>query len=497
MQPSNRQFLLGTALLFAIHPVHQACAQTPGRAAAEDPRARSARDLVRRYHQLGQFDGVVLIADAGKVVYRGAFGLANREWDIAHTLDSRFEIASMTKPMTAIMVLQLVDSGKVRLDAPVADYIPYFRDLSGGNITIEQLLVHTSGLQQDIAFADNPQDAAVAARINADELSLDEMVKLIAARPLQFPPGTRFGYSSDGYAVLGEVVERVTGTSYWRALDERVLKPAGMARTVPAVLSPLVPHRVAGYRETWAGVENGAHIGASPAGGLYSTIADLYAWERALVGDMLLSPATKARVFAARDVITAYGWKTREETRHGRSVLVARTTGGLPGFVHTLERIPSENRVVIVLCNLRGPAFYLDRMIIGIHAVLDDKRPERPRRSLAVALAPAVPQGSEALARELSRLEADTAGTYIDETEVNELGYHALGLRDPRSAVVIFAFNARRFPASVNVYDSLGEAELASGDRDAAIRHYRKVVELDPKNANARAVLTRLGVPPM
>jgi CubicO group peptidase (beta-lactamase class C family) len=199
-----------------------------------DHRAARIGELVGAYHELGQFDGVVLVADAGRIVYRGAFGLANREWERPHTLESRFEIASMTKPMTAIAILQLVDEGKLKLESRVADHVPYFRGTPGETITIEQLLVHRSGLQQDIAFADDPAGAAVAARINADQLSLDEMVKLIAARPLRFAPGTDYGYSSDAYAVLGAVIERITGKSYYDAIAERVLRKAGMTATAAA-----------------------------------------------------------------------------------------------------------------------------------------------------------------------------------------------------------------------------------------------------------------------
>jgi len=489
-------------LLFAAIVIASTCAcgqhprSTTAPATVADPRAAGVVALVGAYHQLGQFDGVVLVADAGRVVYRGAFGLANREWQVPHTLDSRFEIASMTKPMTAIAILQLVDEGKLRLDAAVADYIPYFRETPGAKITIEQLLAHRSGLQQDIAFPDDAAGASVAARINADQLSLDEIVKLIAARPLRFAPGSGYAYSSDGYAVLGEVIERVTAKSYVAAIEERVLHRAGMTATVPAILAPLVPQRVMGYRQTWDAIENGTHIGASPAGGFYSTVGDLLAWERALVGSALLSPRMKQLVFSARDVITAYGWKTREETRRGRKQLIVRTTGGLPGFIHVLERIPAEDRVVIVLCNVRGPANYTDRMVTAIHAVLDGKQPEPPRRSAAMVLAGNLRRSADAIRRELDTMGADTEHFYVDESEINLLGYHALqSRRDPPTAIAILAFNARRFPKSANVYDSLGEAELAAGDRDAAIRDYRKVLELDPKNANAKQVLERLGVP--
>jgi CubicO group peptidase (beta-lactamase class C family) len=386
-----------------------------------------------------------------------------------------------------------VDEGKVQLDAPAGRYVPAFRDGPGEGITIEQLLVHTSGLQQDIAFPDGHEVPPIVAKINADLVPLDELVRLIAQRPLRFLPGTGYSYSSDGYAVLGAIIEQVTQLDYWDALAERVVRRAGMTATVPALEKPIVPHRVAGYRQTFDGIENGEHIGVSPAGGLYSTVADLFAWERALTGDALMSPRAKERVFAARDVITAYGWKTREELRGGRKVLIARTTGGLPGFVHVLERIPSEDRVIITLCNVRGPFLTLDRLVSGIHTVLDGKQPEVPRPSAAIALAVSAAAGEAALSSELIRV-TDSARYYVDEGEINSAGYHLLNARrDVNGALAVFAFNVSMFPSSHNVYDSLGEAQLAAGQREAAIRSYRKVLELDPGNENATQVLERLG----
>jgi CubicO group peptidase (beta-lactamase class C family) len=460
--------------------------------AASGP-AREIAALVAAYHDVDQFDGVVAVVDHGRVIYRGAAGLANREWRVPHTLESRFDIASMTKPMTAIVVLQLVDEGKLRLDAPVAEYVPAFRTAALRAITIEQLLRHRSGLQQDIAFADDPADVSpTAAMVNADLLSLEEIVRLIAERPLRFAPGSDYGYSSDGYAVLGAAIEHVTGHSYWDELAARVLRPAGMTSTVPAFLTPIIPHRVDGYRVTFDRIENGEHIGPTPAGGLYAPVDDLIAWERALAGDTLMSARSKQLVFAVRTEITAYGWKTSEVERGGKPVLVARTTGGLPGFVHVLERIPSEGRAVMALCNVRGPASHLDQLVAGVHAILDGGIAEPPRRSVATEAA-AVTGGAAAITRELERMADAPDRYYVDEGELNRLGYHLLLVRrDPQAAIAVLGFNAVRFPSSPNVHDSLGEAYMAAGDKAAAIRSYEKVLELDPGNANATNMLERL-----
>jgi CubicO group peptidase (beta-lactamase class C family) len=461
---------------------------------ARDRRARIDA-LMARYHDYGQFNGVALVAERGRVLYERAFGAADLEWGTPNAPDTKFEIASMTKPMTALLIMQLVEEGKVRLDGHVSEYVPYYPRETGGKITVGQLLNHTSGLQQDIAFSDDPNDVPpIVAKINADLLSNDELVKLIAARPLRFEPGTRYGYSSDGYAVLGAVVEHVTGKSYWQALAERVLRPAGMAETGPALLAPLVPRRASGYRQTFAGVENAQLIAPTPAGGLYSTARDLHRWDRALYGDALAGPRSKEILFAPRDVVTAYGWKTAEEQWAGRRRTVLRTTGGLPGFANLLLRVPEEERVIILLSNVRGEFYRLDAVAAAINRVLDGAPHEMPRRSAAEALAPVVERfGVEAALARYRRMRSRPREYAVIEPEMNRLGYYLLHTRKAvEAAVAVFRLNVEAFPESANVYDSLGEAYMAAGDRERAVQNYRRSLELDPKNTNAVEMLERL-----
>jgi CubicO group peptidase (beta-lactamase class C family) len=361
----------------------------------------------------------------------------------------------MTKPMTALLVMQLVEEGKIRLDGTVSDYVPYYPRDTGTRITVDQLLNHTSGLQQDIGFSDDPNDVPpIVAKLNADLLSNDELVQLIAARPLRFEPGTDYGYSSDGYAVLGAVIEHVTGQSYWEAIAERLLKPAGMTETVPALLTPLVPKRASGYRQSFAGIENAMHIGATPAGGLYSTARDLHRWERALYGTSLASQRSKDILFALRTVITAYGWKTAEEEWAGRKRKVLRTTGGLPGFVNLLLRVPDEER----------------------------------------ALAPIIEQSGVAEAlTQFRQMQTRPAEYSLNEAEMNSLGYHYLTTgKAADAAIAVFRLNVEAFPTSANAYDSLGEAYMTKGDKELAIKNYQRSLELDPQNTNATEMLKRL-----
>ncbi|HJQ54509.1 MAG TPA: serine hydrolase [Gemmatimonadaceae bacterium] len=458
--------------------------------------ARQIDTFLTRASSLDQLTGVALVADKGRIVYEKAFGLANREWSVPNTVESRFEIASMTKPMTAIAVMQLVQESKVRLDGHVSDYLPFYPKETGDRITVDQLLNHTSGLQQDIAFADDAGGAALAALVNSDALSNDSLVKLIAQRPLRFQPGSDFGYSSDAYAVLGAIVEHVTGVPYWQALKDRVLARAGMSETGVAFANAVVPKRAYGYAQTFGGYELAPHIGVSPAGGLYSTIRDLFRFDRALYDEALVGQSSKARLFAVRSVATAYGWKTSEEVRpNGVRRLILRTTGGLPGFQALMVRVPSEDRAIIFLSNSRELVWRFDDFAVAINHILDGESYSAPRSSVAEVLAELL-RGTErgqALRDRFAQMRADTANYSLDEAEMNRLGYYVLNnLKAPRDAVQIFEMNVAAFPRSANPYDSLGEAYLATGDTAQAIANYRKSLSLNPQNSNATAALKRL-----
>ena len=481
--------------MVAVAPGLSAQSPTPETAAAR------IDSFISRAASYRQFNGAILVVDGGRKVYERAFGEANIEWRVPNTLDTRFEIASMTKPMTAILILQLVQEGKLRLDTRVSALLPFYPQETGTRITVDQLLNHSSGLQQDIAFSNDPNSVpAIIAAINADLLSNDSLVKLIAARPLRFEPGTSYGYSSDGYAVLGAIIERVTGQSYWQALRARVLDRAGMSQTGVSLLGPLVEKRAAGYAQTFGGYENAPHIGVTAAGGLYSTLRDLQRFDQALYGESLVSDQSKELLFGLRPVVTAYGWKTSEDTLpDGTRRRVLRTTGGLPGFGALMVRVPAVRRTIIMLTNTRDMVWRLDEFAVAIGRILDGLRYAPPRRSAAEAIAADAQSGKTAveLGRRFDAMRADTVTFAVSEAELNRLGYDFLNSRGaPARAIEIFQLNVRAFPNSANVYDSLGEAYLAHADTALAVISYRRSLELDPNNGNAADILKRLAAPP-
>ncbi len=463
--------------------------------ASSDP-IRRIDEFMNRAAAIGQFNGAVLVADHGRTVYQRAFGLSNMELNAPNKTTTRFEIASMTKPMTAIAVLQLVQEGKVRLNGKIKEYLPWYPSETGSRITVEQLLNHTSGIRQDIAFDEPSPGAEVVAAINADLFSNDSLVKLIARRPLRFEPGTDYGYSSDAYAVLGAIVEHASGKPYWDAMRERIFDRTGMTETGVSRLAPLVRERAGGYAQTFDGFENAPHIGVSPAGGLYSTLRDLHRFDQALYGDTLVNAESRALIFAPRSVITAYGWKTSADTLpSGATRRILRTSGGLPGFEALLVRMPDIHRTVIFLCNVRTMRSHLDDFAAAISRILDGRPYSLPKQSVAESIASMWKAGRKgiALERSFSAMHRDTARYDVNESEVNRFGYYLMSRGAVTDAVQVFTMNVTAFPRSANVYDSLGEASLARGDTAAAITNYRRSLELDPRNTNASDVLKRLG----
>jgi CubicO group peptidase (beta-lactamase class C family) len=462
------------------------------------PATTRIRDFINRAVEYRQFNGAILVVDRGGTVYEGAFGLANMELGTPNTLSTRFEIASMTKAMTAIAIMQLVQEGRVRLDGKISDYLPFYPAATGTRITVDQLLNHSSGIQQDIAFDEPSPGVGMVAAINADLVSNDSLVALIARRPLRFEPGSSYGYSSDAYAVLGAIIEHMSGKPYWQALRERVLDRAGMTETGVSVLRPVVPGRATGYAQTFDGFENAPHIGVTPAGGLYSTLRDLRRFDEALYGDTLVNARSKSILFGVRSVITAYGWKTSEDTLpDGRRRVMLRTTGGLPGFQALMVRVPDARRTIILLANVRSLVWRFDDFAIAIDRILDGRPYTLPKRSAAEAVAMAVRKGSAgiALEREFTAMRADSAQFAVLEPELNRLGYHFLSRGLTTNAIDVFRLNVIAFPGSANVYDSLGEAYLVQGDTSLAVSNYRKSLELDPGNANAVNILKRIAPP--
>jgi CubicO group peptidase (beta-lactamase class C family) len=442
--------------------------------------------LLKQYHDYGQFNGSILVAENGKVIYKKGFGMANMEWAIPNQPDTKFRIASITKQFTAALVLQLVEEGKIRLDGKITDYLPDYRKDTGEKVTIHQLLNHTSGIPDYRNVNSNPYSAA-------------DFVKKHVSGDFEFEPGSKYRYNNGGYSILGAIIEKVTGKSYETVLQERILKPLGMTNSGYAHNSTLLEKHAGSYEKTPDGYVNAAYIDMSipyAAGSMYSTVEDLFKWDQSLQEDKILSAESKKLMFTPGLGNYGYGIRITDQPV-GKSDLKTKIIwhggAGINGFNSLISRAVEKKQTVIILDN-GSHGQYHPKITNSIIGILNGQPVEPPKKSIAETLyKTAVEKNVASAVAGYRKLKAENSPAFdFSEAELNKLGYQLLGMKRTKDAIEIFKLNVEMFPKSGNSYDSLGEAYLADNQKDSALANYKKAVELDPKNANALLVVKRL-----
>ncbi len=466
-------------------------------AAAEDrDLGRRMEDLVSAYHDKDLFNGTALVVSDGEILLRGGYGLADEEWKIPNTPDTRFRLGSITKQFTSMLVMQQVDDGRLRLDQTLSELLPWYRQDTGSRVTLEQLLNHTSGIP---SYTSDPDFFPLHGR---DPLPVRQLVETYCSGDLEFEPGTQWRYNNSGYVILGAVLEEATGRPYDVLLHERILGPLGMDDTGYDHTAEIIPRRARGYQSIPGGLRNAPYLDMSlphAAGALYSTVDDLAIWDRALYGSELLSADLKAVMLEPGLQDYAFGWRVATDPIGPDDAprTVVTHGGGINGFGTVIVRIPEDRNLVVLLDNHGGR--YLDAVRTGLVDLLYGRDPAPPAVPVSrLMLDEIAADGVDAaLARYRELVATDAAGWKVDEAELNLVGYALLGQGDAEAAVEVFEANVEAYPASFNVYDSLGEALAATGDIDEAIRNYAKSLELNPGNTNAIRMLQRLaGVDP-
>jgi D-alanyl-D-alanine carboxypeptidase len=301
-----------------------------------------------------RFSGAVLVARNGKTAFAQAYGLADREKKIPNTLKTRFRIGSMNKMFTAVATLQLAQSGKLDLKAPFGKYLTDYpnKDVAS-KVTVEQLLSHTGGTG-DIFGPDFDK--------NRLELkTLQDYVKLYGNRALEHEPGARWQYSNYGFLLLGVLIEKVSGQSYYDYVRDHIFKTAGMTGTASEPEDQTVADRSVGYtRFTGATLQPNTdtlpYRGTS-AGGGYSTVEDLVKFATALQTHKLLNAQytemlTTGKVETPGGGKYAYGF---QDSMIGSTRCFGHG-GGAPGMNGELKICPGPGYVIAVLANMDPPS---------------------------------------------------------------------------------------------------------------------------------------------
>ena len=287
------------------------------------------------------FNGSVLVAKNGKTIYHKNIGLADIEHRVPIKTSTRFELASISKTFTAILILQLVEGGKIKLDAKVSEYIPGFARNDSGEITIHHLLSHTSGIQDFVG-------------LNCDFSSWTEKEFLegLQKTAINFKPGTKFQYASSTYILLRFIIEKVTGKTYEENLREHILKVAGMTNSGVIHNHDILPGRASGYINTGEYYQNALPIANHEiflgASSIYSTEEDLLKFDQALYTGKLLSKKGKELMFTIIQPPYGYGWFISEDSLNGK---ILSHGGDIFGFTTLIERRLKHKMLIIILSN--------------------------------------------------------------------------------------------------------------------------------------------------
>lgn len=325
----------------------------PTRKLTEAEIVKELDSYVQKLADADVFSGTVLLAKDGRVLYRKAFGLANKDFNAPNTTQTKFNLGSMNKMFTGVAIAQLVERGKLSFDDPLSKFLPDFPNKEASEkIRIKHLLTHTSGLG---SYFNRKFMEASRARFR----TVSDMMQLATEEKPAFEPGSRWQYSNTGFLVLGVVIEKVTGQDYYDYIRENISKPAGMANSDCYELDRVNPNLAVGYQKQFSDVgvsfRNNIFehvIRGGPAGGGYSTIDDLLRFDIALRGNKLVGPEYVKLLLSPKPDINSpvYGY--------GFGIDVANRTaghsGGFPGISSNLTMFLDNGYTSVVMSNYGG-----------------------------------------------------------------------------------------------------------------------------------------------
>ncbi|MGH9469167.1 MAG: serine hydrolase [Terriglobia bacterium] len=351
-------------------------------------RAQDLASKIDQYMQasmkIGHFMGSILVAQHGRVLVSKGYGMADIKLGIPNTPETAFRIGSVTKEFTAAAILELQDRGKLSVEDPVCKYVPDCPK-DWAPIKIFNLLTHTSGIPN---FTSVPNYL----KLEAQPITPAGLLALFKNKPLDFKPGAKFSYSNSGYEVLGYIIERVSGKSYAEFLEKNVFAPLGMKSSGYDSSHPSPKSHAQGYAYSPNGYVPAPYLDMSvpfSAGALYSTVLDLYKWDRALRAGKLLSGKSLDEMFAPQVAVGAsskthygFGWFISTEFHHKE----ISHEGEINGFTSLNSWFPDDDACVIALDNVSSPEIGV--IARSLAAILFGQKYEIPTKYKAVALSP-------------------------------------------------------------------------------------------------------------
>jgi len=337
--------MLRAAIAFSLFHAVTAVAATD--VSGLEQAKRIDADVETILHRTDTPGATIAVAVKDRIVYAHAYGFRDRERHIPATVDTHYEIGSITKQFTAAAMMQLQEAGKLRIDDTLATYLP--KAPHAGEVTLRQMLSHTSGLPEYLEGPDIETAATKAATV-------DELMARIKDKPLDFAPGSRWSYSNTGYILLGRVIEVVSHETYRHYVQHHLLDPSGMTQTFTVADESRLPKMAVGYHHKDGKIERPAPISYTfgwSAGFLVSTVDDLEKWNLALTRGKIVAPASYALMSTSVQTTqhgdAEYGFGLFVDAIDGQ--LRIGHTGGAFGFTSANEYFPKQDARIIAFTN--------------------------------------------------------------------------------------------------------------------------------------------------
>ncbi len=310
-------------------------------------------EFILKSHQNKELNGVIFIAENRRKIYSKAIGLANIEWNVPHKIDSKFKIASVSKQFTCMLILQLVNEGKIKLDTKVIDYLPDYPVKQGSRISIRNLMSHSSGIPNYTNFKNWYSELWIK------EYSTKEFINLFKNLELEFEPGNRFNYSNSGYRLLTAIIEKICKKPFNQVINERIFKPLNMKDSGCIDINTIVPKLAYPYEYWKSKFTRSDYFNPTTAvgvGSIYSTAADLWKWHKALMDNKLISKKLtnemlKKQVNITDEIGYGFGLSIGKVKIKEKKYDFIEHTGAYPGFNTLYVWFPQEKRLILIFNN--------------------------------------------------------------------------------------------------------------------------------------------------
>ncbi len=457
--------------------------------------------LLRAYDALDKFSGTAIIAKNGAALYKYTTGYASIDFKVNCALVTQFNTLKITQTFTALAIMQLAEQGKIDLNASFGNYLTDAPERTGSNITIHQLLTHTSGLQDYYDIFPFVYDILEKDDFDILNIALNEA--------LLFDPGTKVLHSNTNYIVLATIVEKVANQSYVDYVTENIIQKAGLSdeaglhewyKPILFKAKGYVTEKKTSKLITAANFQDVFPLGSEA---LYASVEDLFAFNNAFQQGKLLGQkyrdlmiqahepfANEANIFKPTNCkeANAYGWITR--TLENNKTLIYQG-GTQEGLSTQLRYYTDDGFLVIVLSNMFDDraleiaerieqALYQDDYLVPNHPVafhLNDNIQEYGIDSIGANLTAVVAQQSYELDR---------------HSILSALGRGYMGLKKYDWAKKVYQWNLKHFPADPNNYKDLANCYLAMEDFEMATTYYKKRLAVVPGDMHAKKTLKRI-----